>query len=57
MYNLRQLDLAEITENEQTAIIGGSRIGWGLLGAAIYDCIANHEAFVEGFNEGYEDAT
>lgn len=38
---------------EESERINGGNFWLGLLGAAVYDCIANHEAFVEGFKQGY----
>lgn len=59
MENLYKIDLVELNHNNLKNINGGGPGSWflGLLGAAVYDCIANHEAFVEGFKKGYEAHT
>lgn len=54
MDNLDRMGLIEIKSETQIKTYGG-RIFWGLLGAAIYDCIANHETFTKSFKEGYKD--
>lgn len=59
IYRLDGYDVKELNHNDLMEINGGilSDLLVGLLGAAIYDCIANHEQFTAGFREGYNDAT
>lgn len=53
--NLSESKLESLNINQLKNIDGGifGEFILGLVGAAVYDCVANHEAFVEGFNEGY----
>ncbi len=59
MVTLKENGLKELNSFELSTINGGglSELLLGLLGAAIYDCIANHEEFTKGFVQGYKDAT
>ncbi|HKI45633.1 MAG TPA: hypothetical protein VKA08_09915 [Balneolales bacterium] len=59
MVTLKENGLKELNSYELNTINGGglSELLLGLLGAAIYDCIANHEEFTKGFVQGYRDAT
>lgn len=57
MKNLMLTNDLIILDREKLKATNGGSIFWGLVGAAIYDCIANHEAFVKGFMEGYRDHT
>ena len=59
MFILKESGLNELNSYELRTINGGglSELLLGLLGAAIYDCIANHEEFTKGFEQGYKDAT
>lgn len=56
---LNKNGLEELDNFELSNINGGvfTEILLGLLGAALYDCIANHEEFTKGFLQGYKDAT
>ena len=55
MENLNEMGLVELDNRTIQKIDGGiwGALAIGLVGAAIYDCISNHEAFVDGFNRGF----
>ena len=48
--DLDSLGLKEITCTEQTNVVGGN-LFWGIVGMAIYDCIASGD-----FERGFADA-